>query len=107
MSTGEKIVKQARNAAKLTTVKFSKYWVAVGVFLLLFLFFNEHTLFKRIGYDRQIQQLEDEIDYYSAEKQANKEKLELLKSSKENLEKLAREQYQMVKPNEELFIIRE
>jgi cell division protein FtsB len=101
------IWKHAKGVAQVAKSRLNKYWVAVGVFLLLFLFFNENTLFKRIAYDRQIKQLESEITFYTAEKKANQTKLKVLNSDKETLEKIAREQYKMVKPDEELFIINE
>ena len=101
------ILEQAGGAAKVAKSQLNKYWVAGGIFLLLFLFFNENTLFKRISYDHQIKQLEHEIDFYTIEKESNQKKLEVLNSDRENLEKIAREQYQMVKPDEEVFIIRD
>jgi len=54
---------------------------------------------------RQISQLEKEIEQVSKEKELNQEKLKALQSDNETLERFAREELRMTKPNEELFII--
>ena len=87
--------------------KVNKYWIAVILFVILMFFIGDSTILRRIAYDKQIRQLRSEIDYYTKEKEKNLEKLNAIKSSDESLEKYAREQYQMTKPDEELFIISE
>jgi len=87
--------------------KVNKYWIAIIIFAILTFFVGDSTILRRISYDQQIKQLRSEIDYYSKEKEKNVEKLNAIKSSDESLEKYAREQYLMTKPNEELFIIKE
>ena len=87
--------------------KVNKYWIAVIIFVILMFFIGDSTILRRIAYDKQIRQLRSEIDYYTKEKEQNLEKLNAIKSSDESLEKYAREQYQMTKPDEELFIISE
>ncbi|MDR2621327.1 MAG: septum formation initiator family protein [Dysgonamonadaceae bacterium] len=87
--------------------KVNKYWITVIVFMFLTFFMGDSTILKRISYDRQIKQLESDIEYYNKEKEQNLEKLNAIKSSEESLEKFAREQYLMTKPDEELFIISE
>ncbi|GHT55063.1 hypothetical protein FACS189451_12290 [Bacteroidia bacterium] len=87
--------------------KVNKYWVAVIIFTFLTFFVGDSTVFKQIAYDRQIRDLESQIEYYTKEKEKNLEKLNAIKSSEESLEKYAREQYLMTKPDEELFIISE
>ncbi|GHT74979.1 hypothetical protein AGMMS50262_09060 [Bacteroidia bacterium] len=85
----------------------NKYAVAIAIFVVITFFAGESNIFNRISYDKQIRQLEQEIDFYTKQKEENLQKLEALQSDNESLEKLAREQYQMTKPNEELFIIKE
>jgi cell division protein FtsB len=87
--------------------KLNKYWVAVIIFAILTFFVGDSTILKRISYNRQINGLESDIEYYTKEKEKNLEKLNAIKSSEESLEKYAREQYLMTKPDEELFIISE
>ncbi|MCL1937364.1 MAG: septum formation initiator family protein [Candidatus Azobacteroides sp.] len=87
--------------------KLNKYWVAFGLFVIFTFFLGDSTIYKRIIYDQQINQLEKEIDIFTKQKEENQQKLDALRSDNESLERLAREQYQMIRPNEELFIIKE
>jgi cell division protein FtsB len=87
--------------------KLNKYWIAFSIFVVFTFFLGDSTIYNRIMYDRQINQLEKEIDAYTKQKEENQQKLDALRSDNESLERLAREQYQMIKPNEELFIIKE
>lgn len=87
--------------------KVNKYWMAVIIFAFLTFFMGDSTILKRISYERQIKRLESEIKYYTGEKEKNMEKLNAIRSSKDSLERYAREQYLMTKPDEELFIISE
>ncbi|MDR2843665.1 MAG: septum formation initiator family protein [Candidatus Symbiothrix sp.] len=85
----------------------NKYWITVMIFVFFTFIVGDGSIFKRIDYDSQIRQLEKKIQYYNQQKEENTRKLEALHSDNESLEKLAREQYNMVKPNEELFLIKE
>jgi cell division protein FtsB len=87
--------------------KVNKYWIAIIIFAIITFFVGDSTILRRISYNKQIKQLESDIDYYTKEKEKNREKLNAIRSSDESLEKYAREQYLMTKPNEELFIISE
>jgi cell division protein FtsB len=83
------------------------YWITAIIFVSVSFFMSENTIFQGFTYQWQIRQLKKDIEYYSKQKEENLQKLNALHSDKESLEKLAREQYGMVKPNEELFIIKE
>ena len=83
----------------------NKYWLTVVIFLTLTFFIGDSTIMHRISYNQQINQLKKEIDRTSEEKDRNLEKLQKLQSDNETLERFAREEFQMTKPNEELFII--
>ena len=87
--------------------KLNKYWIAIIAGLVLTFLVGEYNIFNRISYDRQISKLRSEIESYVQQNEDNTLKLKELQSDPESLEKLAREQYQMVKPNEELYIIKE
>jgi len=87
--------------------KVNKYVVTLLIFAIVTFFVGDSTILRRIAYDKQINQLKSEIDFYTKEKEKNLEKLNAIKTSDESLEKYAREQYLMTKPNEELFIISE
>jgi cell division protein FtsB len=96
-----------KNWIEMYRHKLNKYWIAAIIFVILTFFVGDSTIWKRISYNRQIRVLESEIEYYTKEKEKNLEKLNAIKSSEESLEKYAREQYLMTKPDEELFIITE
>lgn len=85
--------------------KVNKYWLTVIIFIVITFFLGDSTIMNRISYNRQIKELEKDIEFYTKEKESNLEKLNALKSDNESLEKFAREQYQMTQPDEELFII--
>ncbi|MDR0732506.1 MAG: septum formation initiator family protein [Dysgonamonadaceae bacterium] len=87
--------------------KLNKYWATLIIFTLVTFFTGDSTILQRISYDRQIKRLKSEIDFYTKEKEKNKKQLDAIKSSKESLERYAREQYLMTNPDEELFIISE
>lgn len=100
-------MKRIYKILKYVKSKLNKYWVAFGIFVVLTFFLGDSTIYNRIMYDRQIIQLEKEISTYTKQKEENQQKLDALRSDNESLERLAREQYQMTKPNEELFLIKE
>lgn len=80
----------------------------IGILLVLIsmlFFFSDSSITKRIKYEREIQQLESQIEYYRNQTEIDRAKLNELKSNKENLEKFARENYLMKKENEEVFVI--
>ena len=56
---------------------------------------------------RKINKMEEEKEYYQSKINDDKRKIKELRTNNENLEKFAREQYLMKKPNEEIFIIDE
>jgi cell division protein FtsB len=87
--------------------KINKYGVAVAIFAVITFIIGDSTLQKRISYDREIRRLKGEIEHYTNQREDNQQKLDALRSDNESLEKLAREQYRMIKPNEDLFIVTE
>lgn len=78
--------------------------IVIALIAMLF-FFSDSSILKRIKYDRQIKDLETQIEFYRAQTDTNKIKLNELQSNKDNLEKFARENYLMKKENEEVFVI--
>jgi cell division protein FtsB len=87
--------------------KLNKYWIAIIIGFVLTFLVGEHKISNRISYDVQINQLRNKIEYYTQQNEEHRRKLKELHSDNESLEKLAREQYQMVKPDEDLYIIKE
>ena len=75
------------------------------VFVIFILFIDENSCIQRVRYDRQINNLRQQIaaqndttDYYNRQ-------IERLKTDKNVIEQIAREQYYMSKPSEDIYII--
>lgn len=87
--------------------KINAYWLVIIVFLVLTLTLGDSSLYKRYTYDQKICSLEKEIKHYQKEIEINSKKLNDLHTDKEGLERFAREEYFMKKPNEDVFIIKD
>ncbi len=87
--------------------KINAYWLVIIVFLVLTLTLGDSSLYKRYTYDQKIRSLEKEIKHYQKEIEINSKKLNDLHTDKEGLERFAREEYFMKKPNEDVFIIKD
>lgn len=82
------------------------YWLVTIVFFALTFVMGDSSLYKRYTYDEKIRSLEKEIKHYQKEIEINSKKLNDLHTDKEGLERFAREEYFMKKPNEDVFIIK-
>ena len=69
------------------------------------LFFDQNNLIDRYRLTRDLNQLEKDYKYYLERIQIDSARIMELKTSPENLEKFAREQYLMKKDNEDIFVI--
>ena len=69
-------------------------------------YFSDSSISKRLQQEKQIKHLESQIEYYRGQSAADSRKLHELQSSKEDIEKFARENYYMKKEGEEIFIIK-
>lgn len=83
----------------------NKYVLTISVFAIWMLFFDQNNVVDRIKMTREINQLEEDREYYLEQIQKDSARLSELTTNKENLEKYAREQFLMKKPNEDVFII--
>lgn len=83
------------------------YWLVTIGFLVLTFTAGDSSLYKRYQYDEKIRSLEKEIRIYQEDITVNRQKLNDLHTDKEGLERFAREEYQMKKANEDVFIVKE
>jgi cell division protein DivIC len=83
----------------------NKYLMAVLVFLVWLLVFDQNSLIDRVKYLRTRHNLEAEKQYYLERIDEDSRRLNELKTDRDNLEKFAREQYLMKKENEDIFVI--
>ncbi len=83
----------------------NKYLMAVLVFLVWLLVFDNNSLIDRVRYLNTLHDMEEEKQYYLERIEEDSRRLRELKTDRENLEKFAREQYFMKKENEDVFVI--
>lgn len=83
----------------------NKFLVATILFLALILFFDENSIVSHMQNKRRLRELIEQKEYYKERIISDKQKLEDLKAGTADLEKFAREQYFMSKPDEDVFIV--
>ena len=76
-----------------------------GTLVFEMAFIDENSFIQSYRYDRQISQWRKSVNHYQQIVDESKARLEELRSNDENLEKFARETYQMKRDNEDVFII--
>ena len=86
--------------------RINAYWLVTIVFFALTFAMGDSSLYKRYTYDEKIRSLEKEIKHYQKEIEINSKKLNDLHTDQEGLERFAREEYFMKKPNEDVYIIK-
>lgn len=86
--------------------RYSKVQLLAIAILIVFAFFiSESNIFTRLNYDMQIRELNSQIEYYREQTEKDRERLKQLNSNKEDIEKFARENFMMKKPDEDIFIV--
>lgn len=83
----------------------NRYVLTVLVFLLWIILLDPNNMISRVREARNRNRLLREKEYYMGRIDEDRRKLNELRTSNENLEKYAREQYRMKRPDEDLFII--
>lgn len=90
---------------KVSKIVSYKYLIAFVLFLAWILFFDENSIVSHQQNKSRLRELTQQKVYYKARIESDKQKLEDLKSGVNELEKFAREQYYMSKPDEDVFIV--
>jgi len=83
----------------------NRYVLTILIFLVWIILLDPNNLISRAREVRARNRLEREKEYYMTSNEEDRRKLNELRTSNENLENYAREQYRMKKPDEDLFII--
>lgn len=83
----------------------NRYMITILIFILWLLLLDPNNLISRVSELNTRNRLIREKEYYMGRIEEDKRKLEELRTNNDNLEKFAREQYHMKKPDEDLFII--
>ena len=93
------------NSKKQIFKIFKNVFILISVvFAIWMLFFDTNSLLTHVELNRDIDDLEDENEYYKREIGKDKKEIETLSSDK-GLEKFAREKYYMKRDKEEIYII--
>ncbi|MBN1820188.1 MAG: septum formation initiator family protein [Prolixibacteraceae bacterium] len=97
-------MKENKKSAIIKVVK-NKFFITLFLFVIYLIFFDEYSIITRSKNKKQLENLTEQQEYYKDRIKADKQKLEELNSGIKELEKYAREQYNMTKPDEDLYII--
>ncbi len=80
---------------------------AFFIIALAFLVFNENGILKYVKLRNEINKLDDEIKKTELRLQSLREEIDSLNTKKEKIEKVARERYNMMLPNENALRVEE
>lgn len=83
----------------------NKYLVAIIVFLMWVTIFDTYNLIDRYSNLNKLNNLKKEREFFKEELIMYKSQYKDLFSGKDELEKYAREQYLMKKPNEDVYVV--
>ncbi len=83
----------------------NKFILTLAIFFMWILIFDRSNWIGMLGELRKIRKLEKERIYYLEKIEHDRNRLKELRTNNENLEKFAREQYLMKKPDEDIFVI--
>jgi len=83
----------------------NKYLLTIIIFVVWVTLLDSNNLIARYKEMRELHKLKIDREYYLKRVEEDKRKLHELKTDNKNLEKFAREQYRMKKPDEDLYII--
>ncbi|MCI1649013.1 MAG: septum formation initiator family protein [Bacteroides sp.] len=85
-------------------VRKHKYLITLAIFVVIVGFLDENSIMRRVGYAREINHLNSEIDKYRADYNESTERLNELAADSDAIERVAREKYLMKKPNEDIYV---
>ena len=83
----------------------NKYLLTILLFFIWIVLLDSNNLISRFRDMRELSRLKSDREYYLNKIEEESRKLRELKTDNDNLEKFAREQYRMKKPDEDLYII--
>lgn len=83
----------------------NKYILTLLIFILWILFLDSNNLVSRYKEIKNLKKLKADREYYLKRIEEDRKKLNELRTDSRNLEKFAREEYRMKKPDEDLYVI--
>jgi cell division protein FtsB len=94
-----------RFSDKIPAIFRNRYLLTFIIFLIWLLLLDSNNLITGYKELRELHKLKTDREYYIKHIENDRQKLYELKTDNRNLEKFAREQYHMKKPDEDLYII--
>jgi len=95
------LLKKLRNSKLLR----NKYVIALILFAVWISFFDQNNLVQHRRNKQRLKALKEQRAFYREKIEADNLKMEELRSGVDNLEKYAREQFNMTRPDEDLFLV--
>ena len=89
----------------LEVISHYKYLITIVVGLLVVGVLDDNSFRKRIQYELQISELEDQIEFYNKQYERDSKKLQEIKKDPKAIEKIARERYFMKADDEDIFVL--
>lgn len=83
----------------------SKYFITIILFIIWLVFFDQNNLIQYFKFKKQYKKLLQDKEYYLQKIKEDSEKIYELQTNAKTIEKFARENFFMKRPNEDLFII--
>ena len=83
----------------------NKYVLTIAGFIIWLTFFSQYNLMERARLAGNLKDLQREKEYYIEQIKRDSARLHQLSTGTEELEKYAREQFYMKKPNEDIFVV--
>ena len=92
---------------KIPLKEISKHFYLIGgvVFIVWMLLFDTNNIWQQIKKRSAVTETKEKVDYYKKEIEVLREKSKFISEDEEELERYAREQFYMKKPNEDVFVI--
>jgi cell division protein FtsB len=85
----------------------NKYLIASVLFVIWMLFFDHNNIFSHLQYRSELNELKRNKKYYQEQISKTRQEVELIKTSPQALEKVARELYLMKRDDEDVFVVEE
>ena len=89
----------------LEVISHYKYLITIVVGLLVVGVLDDNSFRKRIQYELQISELEDQIEFYNKQYERDSKNLLKIKKDPKAIEKIARERYFMKADDEDIFVL--
>ena len=92
-------------AKKTVRIIFNKYFIALGAFTVMMLFFDDNNFFVQFDRRNQLNELLANKAYYEEQIKSTQQQLNQLQSNPAAIEKFVRENYLMKRDNEDVFVV--